>query len=264
MLEILCNYAGDQASSFSMRSGAVASGYAINDLISGPRYKFFRSDASSSTVEPAYNFAADLTCDRCVVVHADYLLTETGSSYQLTNKSSGGTWSTIGSPTAVSKANLVGPYSQDLVVSFTASQLRGYGFQTTPTSGTTARSFSKLYFATAFNFGKNPDKNAPPSFAILQGGDRESRAVKGEVPYQCEREISIQFTNITRAKLSAFLALPRIFEWPFFLYDSSGDIWDYNLEHVILTDYFYTVKPKQLHDLTLVVRRLVHDDFQIN
>lgn len=259
---LLTNTAGHSASSIGIGSGSVAaaSGYSLNDLVSGPRSTLCRTAASTLYREAAYVFDSDVTTTHMVVARADWLLTQQGNRVRPIQRSSGGVWSVISgvdyNPLAAS--HLVGPRGQDLVFAISPAQLRGVGLNVDNGGGATeAMQLSKLYASSAFDFGVPPrfEAQAQP----LPPNTFSTPPDRG-FPYDVEQRFTLVFELITVAKFAEFEALPQIRSWPLFLYDPAGNLWDTKLEHVIVEDWVKQNRDSGRCDLTVTFLRLRHYD----
>lgn len=94
---------------------------------------------------------------------------------------------------------------------------------------------SKLYFSNAFDFGLNPVINPAPQFQDLAEGEKFGRAIKGFEPVPVEKRITLTWEHLSKATVESFRAVPRIFEWPIFIYDEDAELFPWKLEHVIIT-----------------------------
>lgn len=261
-LLFLCNYAANAASSMTTAGfGSDASGFDPYDLITGPRSRFYKLTASTGNQAIGYSYASNLSVNYLVVARADKLLTKNGMRVKALQQNSGGTWSNIGSvdynPLATS--DLLGPAAQDLVIPISPTDLRGVALQVI-TKGVTNESgvLSKLYGAVSFSLGEpsmsNPGGLAPQTIE----SPYYFTPLEGDWPYECERRIVMTFPSVTQAKVNAFKALPQIWNWPLFLYDTVGTVWNWKLEHVLLeTVQEQYVEPDQIN-LTLSFLRLAH------
>lgn len=257
-LKFLINHAGDVASSLAMVSGTTASGN-IYDLISGPRSSMWRSAASASAIQPGYSFAADLVCTHMVAVRGDLMVTQAGAQVRAMQKSSGGAWSAVSGTTiaTLSTSNLIGPTSQDLVIDLSAAtNYRGFGLEF-DSAGTEAMMLSKLYACIAFDCDETPDPGSVSMIDIPDSG-RMFTPMRGTFAYETEKSISFSLGPISRTFAEAFKALPQILRWPFFLYDTAGDIWPWKLEHVIMESWDEIILEQDKHVFSFTMRRLKH------
>lgn len=257
---LLYNRAADFASSADTISlGSTASGYDIYDMIAGPRSTGHRTAASSSEAGRGYHFGSDYTCTHIVVARADWLLTQNGTRLRAKQKTSGGSWNYIGSvdenPLVV--GDLIGIRAQDYVAAVSPTDLRGIAITCTPSSGTQASHISKFYACSAFSFGQNP---APGyTWENLPLGTY-GQPPKGDIPYEIELRFTLTFPGVQQSTVTDFRALGQILNWPVFLYDDTGDLWDWKLEHVIIDSYEWIVHEKDVHSLSITFNRLRHYD----
>lgn len=257
---LLFNHAGHFASSLDTISlGTTATGYDIYDLIAGPRSTGHRTTASSSEAGRGYVFPSDYTCSHIVVARADWLLTQNGTRLRAKQRTSGGTWNYIGSvdENPLATNDLIGIRAQDYVAAVTPTDLRGIAITATPASGTQASHVSKFYACSAYSFGQNPS----PGFSwenLPIGTYRQG--LEGDIPYEVEMRFTLTFPGVAQSIVTGFRALGQILNWPVFLYDDTGDIWDWKLEHCIIEAYEWIVHEKDVHSLSITFNRLRHYD----
>lgn len=118
--------------------------------------------------------------------------------------------------------------------------------------------FSKLYAGGAFAFGVPPQRNIeyvdlPPKSYVT--------TLQGTMPYEVERTFSLTFDGVTQSEYTQFL-LYDAFTTPFFLYDSTGDLWSWQLEHVILSGMTATMNAIDDYTLTMTFNRLRTYDYR--
>jgi hypothetical protein len=268
VLKFLCNYAGDVATSMSEAGGAstAAASYDATNLIAGPRSTWYRTTATSGLSRIGY-ITPSIGFDFLVIARADKLLTlGTMALYGLV-RSSGGVWTNAPAGAIlnpVTSADLLGPvvdgstHAQDFVYEFSSTQTAaGFGLEL-QSGGSEATMFSKLFFGASFDFGHNPSLDAGVSWEHVPYPNRFFVPHEGTLKYETERRFSLQWDFVSNAKIAAFEALPQILNWPLFLYDDAGDIWDWQLEHVIVEDYTVSVIGQDLNHITIVFRRLQH------
>jgi hypothetical protein len=254
-LYFLFNEAGRAASSIVVNTGATATGYNNVDIMSGPRSAMWRS-ISFSAAEIGYTYGANIGVNYAIVARADLLITAAGKHLVGRQRDSGGTWSDIPGfdLNPLTSADFLGPTSQDLVVATSPTNLRGFGLFTAPVSGTEATMFSKLYAGGAFAF------SVPPSFGVQwveYPPETYQTPLKGTMPYEVERSFSLTFDGVAQSEYTQFLRYDA-FNEPFFLYDSTADIWEWQLEHVILTGLQATMNAVNDYTLKMDFYRLRH------
>ena len=264
-LVLLPNNVGYAASTLDLNAGSSASGYDINDLISGPRSTQWRSAATSGDVQPGYSFGSNTAATHIVIARADWLLTQNGTRIRPIQKNSGGTWSVVSgvdyNPLAL--ANLIGPYNQDLAFAFTPTDLRGFGIRTDRGSGTEAAQISKLYVSNAFSFGVEPHfLQSPPVLELLQASSSPTLFTpqRSFEPYDVEASFTLVWEAVTLAKITEFKAIPALMRWPLFLYDDTGDVFAAKLEHVVVQDFTETSAGQGYRNITIMFLRLKHYD----
>jgi len=266
MLKILTNTAGENATVANYVDGATASGYDDYDLISGPRNRSGRSQASTGHISFAYAFGVDVEADHMVVARADKMLTLSSLDMVIRERNSSNVWADVSSTalSPIQESHLIGIHEQDYVKQFTPTVQRGYALRVkTNSADAEALMLSKLYFAKGFSFGVEPEKP-------LQEDDlteiEEILPPGGKLPYAIEKRITLIFKSVTRAKVDEFLALPQIFNWPFFLYDDTASdiaLWQHRLEHVVVESCRETWQRRSdvnLWDIELTLGRLAHNN----
>ncbi len=129
-VSLLTNSIGNAATSIALLSGSTASGFALNDLISGPRNYYWRAtqqDANTSTIV-YYEVAASTAIDFAILAGAHKLLTENGIRVRIgSNNDAGGTLSTIEDVNPLTAASLLGIKSQDYIITFASTNVRRAG-----------------------------------------------------------------------------------------------------------------------------------------
>lgn len=252
-LFFLFNEAGRAASSISILAGATATGYDATNVISGPRSTMWRSE-SNTNAEIAYLYGSNIGISYVVIARADLLASKAGKHIVGQQRSSGGSWSDIPgfSYNITDTSLMVGPRTQDMVIATTPTDLRGIALFSQALSGSEAMQISKFYAGGAFAFGVPPQANieyaeiAPKNYATT---------IQGTMPYEVERSFSMTFVGVTQAEYAQFLLYDSFYA-PFFLYDSTGDIWPWKLEHVILGSLTATMLEYELYALTMNFFRL--------
>lgn len=257
-LKLIVNHLGNSATSLSMISGTVASGD-INNLIAGPRSSYMRATAASGAVQPGYVLGADLACTHLVVARADLMVTLVGAQVRAMQRSAAAAWTAVSGTTisTLAAGNLIGPTSQDLVLDLaSATQFRGFGVEF-DSAGTEAMMISKLIGGIAFEFGADVSLGGVSAENIVDD-DRFYVPMRGSFAYETERVITLVVEAVTRAKATAFKALPLLLRWPMYLYDVDGDIWSHKLEHVICLGWKEVVTKADQHSFQITFRRLKH------
>lgn len=269
MFKFLCNTIGDDCSSVTYLTSAVASGYDGNDVISGQRNYRVRGvpqtlsgSGYSNTFSIRYNGSGCSAIDHMVCTDYDLNLPDpatNGFSLQYND----GSWHTIAQEQPIS-STLLGVHGTDLLQAFSPVTIAGaYTFYLSnwvarPYTNRAAE-FGKIYFSKGFDFGHNPNLTPRPAWKILTGDTSVfARPLRSSLDYEVEAQLSLTWENVTRAKAEEFKALPQLLNWPLFLYDSSGDLWNWKLEHVILDRYRETIVGDDLHNLEMTFYRLKH------
>jgi hypothetical protein len=255
----LANHVGDQATAITATTTTTATGFHLNDVINGPRSSRWRSNVDTgSTTFLIYQLGADFTPDYCVISRADWLLTVGGKKLNIVDRNSGGSVFNISpSYNPVTSSDMLGLRSQDMVIPFTATHTRGYGIRTQNNGGNEATQISKLYFSQSLNIG------APQIGAEWEPVPYEQRMFtppKGNFPYEVSAKMTLTFRHLSSTDIQNFKALPQILNWPFFLYDSAGDVWPHKLEHVVTEDWQEIRQGPGVWELILSIRRLKQYD----
>ena len=263
-LLLLCNHAGNLADNMTNAGfGSDATGYDPYHLIAESRSpaKSYRVVASINDQAVGYRYSSNLSVDYLVVARADWLLTAAQMRVKALQYSSGGVWSNIGSVdyNPLITSDLIGPRSQDLVIPVAPTQLRGIALQVI-TKGVAAEAMhiSKFFGSVSFSFDMEPFSFEMEEISQTNDTDRYFVPLRGTESYECEKRITLTFRHLTRAKVAEFKALPQILRWPLFLYDTTGDLWSWKLEHVVCAGWTEVVRANDVHDLTVSFLRLAH------
>jgi hypothetical protein len=261
---LLPNTVGNATTASGPRSGggATATGYRDQDLISGPRSTIWRSTATAGAFNaPAYTTDSDVIATHVVIARADWLLTQAGIYLTAAQRNSGGTWSAISgfSYTPFTSASLMGPKLQDFCTTISPTVYRGIGLDF-DSLGAEAMQISKMYFSTGFSFDGDLDLSAPPSWQPLPVTQSVNLFIPqlGFDPYEVEANLTLNWLNNSKASIAAFKALPQILNWPIFLYDDSGDVWNWKLEHVLVETWEEIATSKDFSDISITFKRLKH------
>lgn len=254
-LFFLFNEAARAATLLTQNTGATAAGYNTTDVMSGPRSRMWRS-VKFSAAEINYSYGSNIGISYCVVARADLLITSAGTQVVGRQRDAGGAWTDIPAfnYNPLTAGALIGPRSQDLVVPTTPANQRGFGLYCGCLSGSQAAIFSKLYAGGAFGFSVPPNRGVqwqdlpPETYAV---------PLKGTKPYEIERSFSLTFAGVKQSERTQFLLYDGFYS-PFFLYDSTGDIWQHKLEHVILTGFTETMLEVDTYTITMEFARLRH------
>lgn len=268
MLQILANTVGAKAR-YVDDDGAAATGYEPRHLLTGPRSRLYRTteDTDSSV---AYVCDETVSATHLVIARADYLLTNNGGTDAGTEINvykhagyGGSSAAAVGSAQVIdAPGDLIGHNAQDWVYSF-GSTHSGYGFsvmQFGNPSSSTSHVFqcSKLYFSEAFDFGVNPQPGALTWEFLDPGALQLYRPLEGTFEYAIEARITMALPTVAGSVLDAFAEIPTIYRWPFFLYDSTGAVIPWKLEHVILERFEQRILGDDTWAATLTFLRLKH------
>lgn len=259
-LWFLTNTIGDVATSLTESGMTIATGYDRTHIINGARSSHCRWQPASGSQQVRYTLPSSYTPTHMVIARADWLLTQNGMRVKGFQRSSGGVWSAIAGAdfNPLASANLMGPRSQDIAFAVSPTDLTGFGIEADTISGTEALQLSKLFVSVGFQFDVAPSfRPAWEPVPKSQNYDMQT-PLYGTIPLEVEAFLDMRFQGVSTAKLLAFKALPRIFNWPFFLFDDAGDIWNWKLEHVMLQGMEVTLSDADLHDVTLKFYRLKH------
>lgn len=259
----LPNTLGDVAYGFGGNAvPGVASGYSVVDGIAGPRSTRVRFQAYLGARNMGYfTNAGTFSYTHTVIARADWMVTKTGVRIRPLE-------CTLDSPVSygvvggsdfnpLTASSLVGVRSQDLVMATTVTNKYGGGFQWLSTASE-AQQYSKLYLSNAVNIGE-PDLFPTPQWEVFPATEkRYFTPILGTRAYEIEAQLSLTWRNLTKAQVLSFKAIPRLLEWPLFLYDIDGDYWSWKLEHVLVVGYEETVTQGDLSDLRVDFVRLKH------
>jgi hypothetical protein len=231
-------------------SGTISTGYEAEDALSGPRSRLVRAEAATSH---HINYACPSTAvTHCVLSGADLFKNSEDPSQILVQYGGG---PTTDSTTAAGSMSLVGPESQDWVqtIAQTSTNFR-LRFEHNTSKATM---YGKVYFANSFDFGTAPQ--------LIQMVEEEEivKPLRGYQDYATEKRFRFRWENITRGKMESFRGRGSTegipYFWPLFLYDENQDIFDHQLEHVIISDPFTEVRNiGGLYDIEVEFRRLKH------
>lgn len=243
----------------SQTTGTVASGYDKTNLIAGPRSTKVRTTAVAGPNNfLGYESDADIGISHVVIARADWLIAQTAPRVYVSERAAGGTWHDTAEfdLDPVSAADLVGISSQDFAAEVTPTHLRGLRIVMEPDSTAHPMQISKLFGSVGVTLG-------PPALGIEfepLPPDSYARPPLGMIPYEVEGRFGFRFESIPAADAAAFQAIPELLNWPLFLYDDAGDIWDWKLEHVIVENYTLTMTDPGLdiYDLAVTFNRLRH------
>jgi hypothetical protein len=255
---LLPNTIGDAAATCALEAGTTSYGE-LNDLIAGPRSTFWRSVAASSAIAPMFTLSSDVIATHMVVARADWMVTLAGARVRARQRSSGGVWSHIVGVdyNTLTAGSLLGPKSQDLVFAVSPTNYRGYGLEF-DSVGTEAMQISKFYPSVGFQFDGDLVLNPAPqwtAFPLTQSVNMFA-PLKSYDAYEVEAQISLTWKNCSRANIRAFEALPQILNWPLFIYDDAGDVWNWKLEHVVIEGWAETFTAIDYSDITVTFQRL--------
>lgn len=253
----LFNHAGRYASTYTLGSGVSASDESIYDTVSGNRSSMHRTTKSSSEVLRQYVYSASIAVDYCVIARADLALTQNTTRLRLKQRASGGTWSYVSGIdyNVLTSSDLIGITSQDLVIPVTLAEFYGIALSTLPASGSEASQISKFYASDSYSVLGSPVpgiqiEDLPPY--------TYTKPIDGTLPYEIEKKFYLDFILLDQATITDFYTQPELFTSPFFLYDTTGDIWNHKLEHVILLEIEETFLEKDKYNLRLTFGRLKH------
>lgn len=263
-LLLLVSDGGYAATTITLNSGATASGYDAKDLISGPRSTMWRSDSSSSNIAIGYEHGARSET-HIVISRADLLLTQNGTRLRAMTMNIGGVWGLVSGIdyNPLTSADLMGPYGQDICIPFTPPDPWGTGIRCDPVSGSQAVQISKMIVSTSFTFGVEPHfLQSPPVWEPLPptSGPTLFTPPKGFEPFEVEARITLVWEAVTTAKATQFKALAQILKWPLYLYDSTGDVFSWKLEHVVVQEYTEQLIGQGYRNISITFLRLKHYD----
>lgn len=211
-------------------------------MIAGPRSQLTHG-ANGTTWTMQYTCASQAVT-HCVITNADLFAHSQDGGNVVVNY---GATPTTDSTTAAGSMTLVGPNDQDWVRTISQTSTKfGLSFSHAVASDTVV---GKVFFSNSFDF------SVPPQLVSATEVAEKVRPLLGHRQYATERVFELTWANVTEAKLTAFKALP--IQIPFCIYDESGHLFDYKLEHVLIADPW--TEARRLdgnYTLTLAVRRL--------
>lgn len=267
--EFLANISNNVSNAVQAIGTGESTGYDPYDqthAASGPRNEinvWEPANSSGSGLHFTYD-TNEWDVDYLVIVRADYLQSVANSQYKVTQENSGGTVSDLLTWTNTSGLTLIGPRDQDAIISLSTSSGQRYGngvaFKDS-TNGSNRYNTSDLIFAKAYDIGE-PSKRPLPSFSRLPEQGQEFFPYEGYYPLATEVQFSLTWPILNRSEVEifeAFLQFGRPLRVPFFLYDPTGDLLPYNLEHCIIETYSLTfLQTADHYQLQISFRRLKH------
>lgn len=243
-LWLLPNTAGDVSAFVQLGAGiSDAAGYLRASIFGGSRSEHYQLNGATSdshTLAPtsANNpaGAADMFGTHVVVARMDWSLNnQAGLASIRLNYSpgmGGGTQTAI-PISAVTTADLVGPTRQDYVRQFTRVGATQWLWRHLYNS-TTGGQYCKLFISDGFHFGVGPTKEV----SVRELSEFPyARPIKASQEFQVEAEFSLTWRHVTLAKLIEFRNLTKLYYWPLFVYDDTGEFIPWKLEHVIVTGW---------------------------
>lgn len=256
---LLCSHICDESTSIDLPQG-VDTGFYANDAIMGARSSIHKRSGTGTydLVEfRGSNYPAgapNLTADFLVQVRADLQFRNSvASSAANIWRHTGAGWTNHSSATPTVN-DLTGVKSQDYVRLFSSGTGTGWEYQQTYGSNT-GGAHGAVYLGRQFSF------NNPPTGPVVWEEFTEpstANTMRGTRPFEVEAQITMTWAKVTAAKFTAFKALPKIYYWPFFVYDDQGDFIPWKLEHVILAGWTAQLVYVDTWDLTLNLLRLRH------
>jgi hypothetical protein len=256
---LLCHHIADEATSIDLPQG-VDTGFYANDAIIGARSCIHKRSGTGTYDLVEYRGSAypagtpNLTADFLVQVRADLQFRNSVSSSAANLWRHNGTTWVLHSTATPSTSDLTGPKSQDYVRLFSSGTGTGWEYQQTY-SAATGGAHGAIYLGRQFSF------NVPPTGPVYWEEFPEPVSLtpmRATRPFECEAKFNITWQRITAAKLTAFKALPKLYYWPFFIYDDAADFIPWKLEHVILGSWSAQLRYVDTWDLTLECYRLRH------
>lgn len=277
-LKWLINKAGWEAEDLGSRLGSVASGYSIEDMMTGPRSNRVKSTASTSDVlfpqylvnNPTGAATKFLEAQYAVVTRFDKILnhryvTDYRLAFAAYNYSDGGYTSYLDyAPVSTGSYAKLGPYAQDAVFELSSSaEVRTVfeaGHSHSSGSDSWAAEIYNLSFCSAWDCGVSPILSPPPHWRKLEKGF-EYIPLQGTRPFECEASIQLSWQGISDTQRDIwhdYYGEALLELWPMFLYDESKTLWAHKLEHVMLQGYAWARRGDGLNDLTCDFLRLKH------
>lgn len=243
----------------SVGATTLADGYDLKTIANARRCEAVKTEASASDIRVAYTLGANQTYAYAIITNAKAMVTAAGARVAIVSGTGGGTFTDIEVFSPLVAGDLVGITGQDLVVAITpdSGYLRRYGV-TFNSLGTEALKLSTMAFALdAGVFAQAPD------FGSLEvsefGGDYQSYTTpRLGLTYDTEALISLTWSNVSTAEVSALFARPYIYDWPCFLYDAAGNLFSHKLEHVLIERISTTFLAADSNQVNILFRRLRH------
>lgn len=220
-----------------------------SNFAGGPRHLLGDSPDGTGFVRVQY-VSNDTTkldgIDYCVITNADYALTHKLEVVKATSFWAGHT--NLFSSTNFAET-LIGPKSQDYLLSFTAiSGVKALHINLDDGSGGSwSKKLGKVFFSDSLSFDY-VDETYPQRQPAW-----ESVTITGE-KYLTQEKIRLSFNSLTDSQIQAFDALPNVwgkYRQPFFIYDSSAVFLSEKLLHVVLADRQITKSFSDFYSMTL-------------
>lgn len=241
---LLTNTAAAAATGIETLGASIATGYKAGWAMAGPRSRLV--ETSSASDHAFYYNTSSISVTHCVVTSANYFKAGLNASSIEVHY---GASNTADSTTAVGSMTLVGPEQQDWVKTISRTSTKfGVKFNHSISS---KNLYGKVYFSNAFDF-----ENAP-QIIELEKLDERVRPLVGHQWHQVERAMRLRWDNVTAAKMESFKQLPM--QWPFFVFDDAGNIFDHKLEHVVVSEPWQAQRRLDgNYELDLILHRLKH------
>jgi len=238
--------------------GRAASTYDLQDAGMGARSRLFKMEPSLVSQGVEYSFNEDVPLSHVVVARADLLKTQQSQIINFDTRDAAGTYTNVLNYPSFDEP-LIGVKGQDFVSEITQVGQRGI-IMGGRTNGPDPESlmFSKFYASQAFDFGIEPDLSPGPSLEPVTNSDRSFRPLDGYRDYDTSHIITLNWTNLKGLAVENFRAIPKLLEWPMFLYDPKAHIWPWKLEHVVCVTYKETTIDSDHQSLSVTFRRLAH------
>lgn len=253
--------------------GIIAPEFDLDVIANGPRSSLVKLNESGRSEQRVGYFSSSQTyaIDFAAIIRADLLLTKGGMQVRFSRTNSaaidasttdiGTTLNTIDNGDLIGIDKFGKGYGQDHVQEFASTGNRsGFMVKTLDDSANDESAmFSKLIMGQAFDFGTDKNPAASGSlFTDVPVGAGLAQPLHGDEPYQIEKRFQLTWNQVTSAKVEAFLALPKITEWPFLVYDADAEVFPWKLEHVILENYSATLRAPDVWTIVLNLARLRH------
>lgn len=204
--------------------------YGSENLVFGSPHLYWKSSDTAEKRIAYIDKSGRLTSTHFVLVRADRHLGHKINLYKASNYASSIS-SIVSSNDPIVSADLIGKYSQDLVLeaSATSQQALIAEFKS-GTGGVYTKYIHQCYFSNAFTI------NYPSSYIYAKLSFPSYYNFKNK-SYLIDGRFKLSVNGLTQSEVDQFQNLYKVRQEPFCIYDSSGDYFRYNLVHCLLETY---------------------------